>query len=84
MLEQGIETKTPMETLKQAYAVDWIQNEQTWLQMLRDRNETSHAYNEEKARSIYENILGYFPEMKRIFLELKEKFQSEGSEPSDD
>lgn len=59
--EEGIEAKSPRETLKQAYAVDWIQNEQSWLQMLRDRNETSHVYDEKKARDIYENIAGYFP-----------------------
>ncbi|GAA0345281.1 nucleotidyltransferase substrate binding protein [Oceanobacillus sp. FSL W7-1293] len=82
--EEGIEAKSPRETLKQAYAVDWIQNEQSWLQMLRDRNETSHVYDEKKARDIYENIAGYFPEMKETFKFLKEKYKEGGSESYDD
>lgn len=30
------------ECLKKAYEVRWIENETVWLQMLPDRNETSH------------------------------------------
>lgn len=79
--EEGIETRTPRETLKHAYAVGWLKNEKAWLQMLRDRNETSHVYDEEKARNIYDNIVGYFPEMKKTFEALKGKL---GSDLSDD
>jgi len=74
LADEGIETKTPKETLKQAFAADWLENEHVWLQMLRDRNETSYVYDEEKARKIYENIIGYFPEMKSTFVRLKESF----------
>ena len=75
LAEEGIETKTPRETLKQAFAIDWIKDEHVWLQMLRDRNETSHIYDEEKARKIYGNITDYFPEMKLTFELLIEKYQ---------
>src|SRR5690625_153204 len=81
---EGIETKTPRDTLKHAYAVGWLKDEQSWLQMLRDRNETSHVYNEEKAKQIYENIVGYFPTMKNTFTILKEKYKEYGSDQSDD
>lgn len=72
--EEGIETKTPRETLKQAYAVGWLQNEYSWLQMLKDRNETSHVYDEERARQIYEHITDYFPDMKKTFEALKVRY----------
>lgn len=72
--EEGIETKTPRETLKQAYAVGWLQNEYSWLQMLKDRNETSHVYDEERARQIYEHIADYFPDMKKTFEALKVRY----------
>lgn len=72
--EEGIETKTPRETLKQAYAVGWLQNEYSWLQMLKDRNETSHVYDEERARQIYEHITDYFPDMKKTFEVLKVRY----------
>ncbi|WP_058306377.1 nucleotidyltransferase substrate binding protein [Gracilibacillus massiliensis] len=70
---EGIVAKTPKETLKEAYQVGWLENEKAWLQMLRDRNETSHTYNEELAIQIVENIQGYFPEMKKTFFDLREK-----------
>lgn len=70
---EGIAAKTPKETLKEAYQVGWLENEKAWLQMLRDRNETPHTYNEELALQILENIQGYFPEMKQTFFNLKEK-----------
>ncbi|WP_250889611.1 nucleotidyltransferase substrate binding protein [Virgibacillus dakarensis] len=52
--------------------------------MLRDRNETSHVYDEEKARNIYKNIVDYFPEMKKTCLRLKTRFHENRSEPADD
>ncbi|ASK62357.1 nucleotidyltransferase [Virgibacillus phasianinus] len=82
--EEGIEAKTPKETLKQAYAIDWLQDEHAWLQMLRDRNETSYVYDENKARQIYENIVDYFPKMKRTFKQLNERFQGDRNESSND
>lgn len=81
---EGIETKTPREALKHAYAVDWLQDEQLWLQMLPDRNETSYVYNEEKAKQIYKNIVGYFPEMENTFKILLGKHKEYGSDQSDD
>lgn len=36
LLSEGIEVKTPRETLKEAYQVGWLKNEQAWLQMLKD------------------------------------------------
>jgi len=77
LLSEGIEAKTPRETLKAAYSVGWLQNEQAWLQMLKDRNENSHAYDEEMATNILKNIVGYFPEMKNTFNKLEQKYMKE-------
>ena len=77
LLSEGIDAKTPRETLKEAYQVGWLQNEQAWLQMLKDRNETSHAYDEEMARRILQNIIGYYPEMKNTFQQLEQKYRKE-------
>ncbi|WP_391207732.1 nucleotidyltransferase substrate binding protein [Psychrobacillus sp. L4] len=77
LLSEGIEAKTPRETLKEAYQVGWLQNEQAWLQMLKDRNETSHAYDEDMARNILQNIIRYFPEMKTTFQNLERQYMKE-------
>ncbi len=70
-------TLTSRETLKQAFTIDWIQDEVTWLQMLRDRNETSYVYDEEKAKQIYDNIVRYFPVMNSTFEKLKKRFEEQ-------
>ena len=54
--DQGIHATTPREVLKNAYAAEWLKNETVWLQMLNDRNETSHVYDEEAALRIYRHI----------------------------
>ncbi|TQR12300.1 HI0074 family nucleotidyltransferase substrate-binding subunit [Psychrobacillus soli] len=77
LLSEGIEAKTPRETLKEAYQVGWLQDEQAWLQMLKDRNETSNAYDEEMARKILENIVRYFPTMKTTFHNLERQYMKE-------
>ena len=74
---EGIETFTPKESLQRAYQANWIADETAWLQMLRDRNETSHVYNEETARQIYEHIREYFPELERTYYFLLQRFESQ-------
>ncbi|MBE1555347.1 nucleotidyltransferase substrate binding protein [Sporosarcina limicola] len=76
LLSEGIEAKTPRETLKEAYQAGWLADEEAWLQMLKDRNETSHIYDEEMALRILHNIQRYFPEMKTTFLNLKGRYET--------
>lgn len=74
---EGIETYTPRESLQRAYQANWLADETAWLQMLRDRNETSHVYNEEMARRIYDHIKEYFPELERTYHFLLQRFESQ-------
>lgn len=60
MAAEGIEVSTPKETLQQAYQMKWINDETAWLQMLRDRNMTSHLYDEAMAQKIYADIKQHF------------------------
>lgn len=73
LMSEGVEATTPKEALKEAYKAGWLENEQAWLQMLKDRNETSHTYDEEKAVKIVANIKNYFPEMKSTFDRISQK-----------
>lgn len=72
---EGIVTNTPREALQRAFQVKWLSDEQAWLQMLKDRNETSHLYDETVALRIYNHIKTYFPEMKRTYRFLCDRFQ---------
>jgi nucleotidyltransferase substrate binding protein (TIGR01987 family) len=57
---QGHECGGPRTTLKKAFAENLIPTPEEadgWLQMLEDRNLTTHAYDEELARGIYSRIV---------------------------
>ena len=68
---EGIQVSTPRESIKQAYQVGWIEDEEAWLEMLRDRNETSHVYDEATARRIYESIKRNFVALERVYGRLR-------------
>ena len=42
--------------MKEAFKIGWIDNEESWIIILKARNMTSHVYNEEMAMEIYEAI----------------------------
>ena len=57
---QGHECGGPRATLKKAFAENLVSTPEEadrWLQMLEDRNLSSHAYDETLARRIYRNIV---------------------------
>ena len=57
---QGHECGSPRPTLKKAFSEGLIptaEEADEWLQMLEDRNLTSHAYDEALATRIYQNVV---------------------------
>jgi nucleotidyltransferase substrate binding protein (TIGR01987 family) len=64
----------PRDVLSSAFSHNLISNEDIWLNMLTDRNKTSHTYDKELADIIYINIKSYFPIMQSSFIDLKSKF----------
>src|SRR5262249_30363160 len=51
--ERGIVLEYPSDVFKEAFSHHLIDDEKIWIQMLRDRNSTAHAYDEETACGIY-------------------------------
>ena len=68
-------TTTPRDTLSKAYQYKLIDSEDIWLNMLDDRNNTSHAYDEEKAKIIFEHIKSYLPILETTYNSLKDKYK---------
>lgn len=64
--EKGVILNFPKEVIQEAFAVGLIDNEDLWVQMLSDRNMTSHTYDEKLANEIYQRIKKYVPEFKKI------------------
>lgn len=63
---EGLIRTTPRETLKTAYQIGWINEEDLWVQMLDDRNATSHTYDEPIAFAIYNNIKNCYPALLQL------------------
>ena len=68
---EGIAADTPRDAIRKAFQAGWLSNEAPWLEMLDDRNRTSHVYDERMARQIHENVRRYFPEMERVYSALR-------------
>ena len=53
---QGIEADTPRSVIKDAFKAKLLKDGEAWIDMLEDRNKTSHIYDEKAAMVIYEKI----------------------------
>jgi len=74
LAREGVVTQLPKESLKKAYAAGWLEDEEIWLNMLKDRNMTSHTYKHEIALEIYKAIQKYYPEMRKVYNVLVSNF----------
>ncbi|CAH0121705.1 hypothetical protein PAE9249_04238 [Paenibacillus sp. CECT 9249] len=72
---EGIETSTPREALQQAYSSRFIDNETLWLQFLKNRNATSHIYDEDTALRIFHHIQKNFEEFEQVYRRLMQRYE---------
>jgi nucleotidyltransferase substrate binding protein (TIGR01987 family) len=80
---QGFDAVSPKQTLQKAYAVGWLNDEKLWIDMLKDRNLTSHTYKEDLAQEIYAHIHGYYPEMRRVHHLLASRYGKPSKTPEE-
>ena len=60
--DQGIESNTPREAIEKGYQSKIIQDQATWLGLMKDRNLTVHTYDRKFAEEMVERIrVSYFP-----------------------
>ncbi|MCE2993404.1 MAG: HI0074 family nucleotidyltransferase substrate-binding subunit [Alphaproteobacteria bacterium] len=64
--ERDIELNYPKDVIQEAFQVHLISNEALWISMLKDRNLTSHTYEEKLADAIYERIKIYVPALQDL------------------
>lgn len=67
------EFNSPRATIKESFRVGLIEDAEKWLDMLDDRNLTSHTYDEEIAKEIYTNIITKYYE---ILIKTRNKVKS--------
>ncbi len=57
LTEKVADINSPKSVMREAYNMDVITNDIGWLQILDDRNSTSHIYNEDDANDVYKRII---------------------------
>ncbi len=58
---KGVEVQYPKDVLREAFKGHLIDDEEQWLSMLKDRNLTSHTYDEKLAHEVYDRVRAYVP-----------------------
>lgn len=77
--EDRAKTGSPREIIKAAYAYFDFVEEELWLSMLKDRNDTSHIYNGELAGVLVQRILKeYIPAFRRLREKIEERYAGTG------
>ena len=75
----GIDVRSPSAAFKEAFYQGWMgqndENDNIWIKMLKDRNLTSHTYNEDLAQEIAERIEIYYPVLNETYNYLKSKVE---------
>ena len=79
---EGVEVASPRQTLQGAFQQGWLADESLWLDMLDDRNRTSHAYDEAAAEAIFERIRTYAPSLSSTYDRIRHDY-SDVLSPSD-
>jgi nucleotidyltransferase substrate binding protein (TIGR01987 family) len=74
--ESGVEVFSPRDSLRTAFQLGVIQEDQEWFRMLEDRNMTSGTYNEATADSIYSHLPTYARLLRRALEELTRRAKS--------
>ena len=74
LMNEGIDcVNTPKSVVREAYKAGIIKNGEIWIEMIDDRNLTSHIYSQSMADDIYLRITKkYFSELELLFYYLKE------------
>ncbi len=73
--EKGIESISPGDCFKEAYRQKLIEYNNKWLDMIEDRNLTSHIYNEKTAEEIYAKLGGYLKLYERLASNIRKDIQ---------
>lgn len=78
---EGVKSATsgsPREIIKAAYAYFDFIDENLWLQMLRDRNDTTYMYNEQAAVELVDKIIkDYIPLFEKMEQAVKNRYSDE-------
>jgi nucleotidyltransferase substrate binding protein (TIGR01987 family) len=68
------ELKSPRATIREAFSYGLIEDGEQWIDMMVDRNKTSHIYDEEEAKLIYNKIKSNYSDLlSNLYKKLEEE-----------
>lgn len=70
---KGIVVNSPRDAFKGVFQVGLIDQEPLWIQMIEDRNFTTHVYQEDQIEEVYNRLAGYL----KLYKNLLKKMQDE-------
>jgi nucleotidyltransferase substrate binding protein (TIGR01987 family) len=74
LTQKGLKTSFPKDIIKEAFSYNIIDNGEAWMEMIDDRNLTSHTYDEATAKKIVFNITNNYVEpIEQIYSYFKER-----------
>jgi len=70
--KEGIESQSPRSCVKTAFQLNLIDYDESWLEMLEDRNLTVHMYKEKYAEEVFTRLPKYLTLLKALAKSLSE------------
>ncbi len=71
MKKIGSQTKFPKQAMREMARADLVESAEVWLDFVEARNNSSHSYDENIARKVFEQIQKFDVEGKKLLAELK-------------
>jgi nucleotidyltransferase substrate binding protein (TIGR01987 family) len=68
---EGLECASPRQALRAALTLGWIVDDMLWLDMLEDRNRTTHTYEEATAEAIHSRLPAYADAIATLLVQLR-------------
>jgi nucleotidyltransferase substrate binding protein (TIGR01987 family) len=72
---EGLDPKTPRESVKEAFQLGWLEDEEAWLDMLDARNRTSHQYLSDRlVERNYRSVVKATPTLRAAYDQLRKRY----------
>lgn len=71
-LTEGVECLSPRDCVRVGFRLGLIDKDPQWMAMVEDRNRTTHTYDEDSAKTIYQALPRYAQLFRRLLDRLKE------------
>jgi nucleotidyltransferase substrate binding protein (TIGR01987 family) len=79
---EGVDCASPRECFRVGFRLRLLTDDPAWIEMIEDRNRTSHTYDEESALQIYRTLPRYAGLLRGLLDQLREGERQQTADPS--